>query len=439
MSSKKIWGLGLVILFLVLNSSCLFTRIDEIAMKARHYKTYTPREYFAPTQYIKAGDVDYAYVEKGKGPTVVLLHGGIVTFDLDKSLLINPYWDLVSDVVPPAALYTLVVALTANTTYGLAGVVAINEVIPARAQSLIHFGAISTINTWEYNFNQLAENLHVIALDLPGFGNSSKPDSRYTVPDMTKYLDSFLEAKGLDKVYLVGQDYSGLLAIDYSLTYPDKVAGLVLIAPYGTQSHPWYYPVHLIWHYPRWIARNMYRDKAARVDVWRNVLKRAGKRTYTRIFYKPESKLIEDTSSQYGRLIYNDNEQSRKFVNDIIKYKFDTNWINTKEFADELYATHLSLQDVGRKDYWGIWSLKDEERNDWITRVKLIQAPTLIMWGKFDPLIPPEEASYLDRAIPNSVATIYEKSSHYPMVEESEAFNADVTRFICGAAGTCAK
>jgi len=403
------------LLVLVLNAACVSTRIDEQLMKVRHYQPYQPREYFEPTQYISAGGIDYAYLEKGQGPTIILLHGGIVTFDIDKSFLVNPYWDFVSIIT------------------------GLGYVFPMRAQSLIHFGAISTINTWEFNFNELSEKFHVIALDLPGFGNSSKPDTRYTIPEMTQYLDQFIEAKGLKNFYLVGQDYSGLLAIDYALAFPDKVAGLVLISPYGTASHPFYYPVHLWWHYPRWIARNAYRGKAARVDIYRNVLKRAGKSTYQKLFYQPESKWTEDTSSQYGRLIYNDTEESKKFVDGIIKYKFETDWINTQEFADELYATHLSLQDVGRKDYWGIIAFRDEDRTDWITRVRLIKAPTLIIWGKYDPLISPEEAGYLDHVIPNSVVSVFEKSAHYPMVEESELFNAEIIRFACGTEGICSK
>jgi len=422
-SNKKIRGdfmkyksyCGLAILALgvfVLNTGCLFTRIDEQLMKARHYETYQPREYFEPVKYISAGGVDYAYIEKGEGPTVILLHGGIVTFDIGKSLEVNPYWD------------------------SLALLLGGGFIVPGRAQSLLHFGAISTINTWEYNFNELAKKFNVIALDLPGFGNSSKPDTRYTIPEMTVYLNQFLEAKGLKKVYLVGHDYSGLLAIDYALTYPEKISGLILIAPYGTESHPFYYPVHLVWHYPRWIARNLYRDKAGRVDIYRNVLNKKGESTYRKLFYKPESRLIEDTSSQYGRLIYNDNEQAKKFVDGIIKYKFESNWLNTREFADELIATHLSLQDVGRKDYWGIISLKDEKRTDWVTRVKFIQAPTLILWGKYDPLISVEEASYLDHVIPNSSLNVFEKSAHYPMVEESEEFNQQVLRFLSGVEAT---
>ncbi len=414
-SKKYLVGILSGMILMVFGAGCVTTRVDEQLMKIRHYQVYQPRQYFAPTQYLSAGGINYGYIEKGQGPTLILIHGGIVTYDIGQSFLAGPYWD------------------------SLAIITGLGYVFPLHSQSLIHLGAISTIDTWEYNFNQLSEKFHVIALDLPGFGNSSKPDTRYTVPEMTQYLNQFLEAKGLKKVILAGQDYSGLLAIDYTLTFPDRVAGLILISPYGTQSHPFYYPVHLWWHYPRWIARNAYRGKAARVDIYRNLLKRTGRSAYRKLFYEREYKLIENTSSPYGRLIYNDNEQSEKFVEGIIKYKFDSNWINTREFADELIATHLSLQDVGRKDYWGILTLKDENRTDWITRVKLIKSPTLIIWGRYDPLIKVEEAEYLDKVIPNSVMSVFNSSAQYPMVEQSDQFNTEVIRFICGLEGSCSK
>jgi len=404
---KKV-GLFFLTIFLVLTSSCLFTRIDELILEKREFKGDVPRTYFAPLRYISAGDIDYAYIEKGEGPTIILLHGGVVTYGLlDKSILVNPAWD----------------------TFSL--VLGANLLIPARAQSLIHFGAISTINTWEYNFEELSKHFRVIALDLPGFGASSKPDIRYTIPEMTELLNQFIEAKGLDKVVLVGQDFSGLVAIDYSLTYPEKVSGLVLVSPYGTISCP--YLVEHLWHYPRWISRNAYRDKAARVDIWRMALSRAGKNTYKKLFYRPESKLYEPSEYKTGRLIYNPSENARKFVEGIISYKFDTDWIESRDFVKELYAIHLALQDVKRKDYRAMITLKEEkDRTDWITRVKFIQAPTLIIWGKFDPIIPVKEAQYLDQAIPNSLLSVYEKSAHYPMVEEPEKFNKELIQFITG-------
>lgn len=263
----RIW-LVLFCSLVVFSSSCLWTRIDELERGRREYQTFKPKQYVEPLQYLSANNVNYAYIEKGQGPTVILIHGGVFTYDIYDSFLFNPYWDIFS-------------------------VVTINYIVPARAQSLLHFGAVSTIDTWQFNFETLAQKYDVIALDLPGFGASSKPDIQYAVSDMTQLLDQFIKAKGLKKVFLVGQDFSGLIAMDYALTFPDKVAGLVLVSPYGAESHRTMYPVQLLSHYPRWIARHLYRDKAGRVDLWRNALKVYGAQTYKKIFYMPPSKIYQ--------------------------------------------------------------------------------------------------------------------------------------------------
>jgi len=397
---------GMVLGIFCLGLSCVYTKIDSRKMKKRDYKEFSPKQYFEPIKYISADGVVYGYIEKGSGASLVLLHGGVVTYDFIDSYATTPFWDSAS---------ALLLA---------------NNVFPARAQSLIHFGAISTIDTWGYNFNELSKHFHCIALDLPGFGNSSKPDIGYTVPELSKLLNQFIEAKGLGSVILVGQDFSGLIAIDYAITYPDKVKGLVLVGAYGTVSKTL---GHVYWHYPGLTSKKAYREKAARVDLNRNTLKRNGKKAYTKLFFKPEAKWKEQSASKYGWLIYNNTEQAKDFVNNIASYKFDTDWTGTRDFTNELYATHLVLQDVLKKDYKGILYLRDEERADWITRVKLIKAPTLIIWGKFDPIISSLEAGYLNDAIPSSVLNIYEKSAHYPMVEEPEKFNNDIIRFFKGS------
>jgi len=403
-------GMSLGAALFVLQASCLYTRIDEQMIKRREFQTFKPKEYIEPTRYLTANGISYAYIEKGQGPTIILIHGGIFTYDIYDSMLFNPYWDAFS-------------------------LITLNYIWPARAQSLAHFGAVSTIDTWQYNFNALAEKFNVIALDLPGFGNSSKPDLRYTVPEMTQLLNQFLKAKDLKKVCLVGQDYSGLVAMDFALTYPDQVSALVLVSPYGAESHPFYYPIHLIYHYPRWIARHMYRDKAARVDLYRNLLNKYGGNTYQNLFYEQEPKIYENTSdkAKEERLIYNDTPEAEKFVGDIVKYKFESGWMKTREFTNELYAAHMALTDVKRKDYWGIIAMRDDNRSDWITRMRLLKAPTLIIRGKFDPVLSYEDAQYMNEVIPNSNLSTYLMSAHYPMVEEPAKFNQDLIQFLGGA------
>jgi pimeloyl-ACP methyl ester carboxylesterase len=72
----------------------------------------------------------------------------------------------------------------------------------------------------------------VIAVDLPGFGDSVKPlraayDARYFARVMTDVLD----ALGIDRAHLIGNSMGGRIALELALTDPDRVDRLVLLAP----------------------------------------------------------------------------------------------------------------------------------------------------------------------------------------------------------------
>jgi 3-oxoadipate enol-lactonase len=61
-----------------------------------------------------------------------------------------------------------------------------------------------------------------------------------------------------------------------------------------------------------------------------------------------------------------------------------------------------------------------------------INAPTLIVWGKHDVLLPPTDAELLDRVIPNSKAVVLQKSGHIPQIEQPHEFNQSLHDFLSG-------
>jgi pimeloyl-ACP methyl ester carboxylesterase len=72
----------------------------------------------------------------------------------------------------------------------------------------------------------------VHALDLPGFGSSSKParaayDARYFARATLSYMD----AMGIGRAHLVGNSMGGRVAIELALAHPDRVQALSLLCP----------------------------------------------------------------------------------------------------------------------------------------------------------------------------------------------------------------
>lgn len=97
---------------------------------------------------------------------------------------------------------------------------------------LLH-GYGESLTTWRAVFDPLSRNAKVVALDLPGFGGSAKPDVPYSLPAQTERLSRFLDAWTAGPIVLVGHSMGGELAAALALARPDRVKLLVLIAPAG--------------------------------------------------------------------------------------------------------------------------------------------------------------------------------------------------------------
>jgi pimeloyl-ACP methyl ester carboxylesterase len=77
----------------------------------------------------------------------------------------------------------------------------------------------------------LATDYRVIAPDLPGFGVADKPLASYSAEWFGRWLEEFCDALGLDRFFLLGNSLGGRIAIEGGLMMPDRVRGLLLLAP----------------------------------------------------------------------------------------------------------------------------------------------------------------------------------------------------------------
>ncbi len=75
----------------------------------------------------------------------------------------------------------------------------------------------------------LAPHARTIAPDFPGWGESDRPLTAYTVDFYHRFLEDFLAALGLERVTLVTHSMGGLIGSSFALTHPERVAGLVTV------------------------------------------------------------------------------------------------------------------------------------------------------------------------------------------------------------------
>jgi pyruvate dehydrogenase E2 component (dihydrolipoamide acetyltransferase) len=97
---------------------------------------------------------------------------------------------------------------------------------------LIH-GFGGDLDNWLFNLDSLAESNEVIALDLPGHGQSSLTVAEPSVDGLASFVWSFLDVIGVDSAALIGHSMGGAVVARMAGQQPERVAGLVLIAPAG--------------------------------------------------------------------------------------------------------------------------------------------------------------------------------------------------------------
>jgi pimeloyl-ACP methyl ester carboxylesterase len=101
---------------------------------------------------------------------------------------------------------------------------------PAGASPIVlAHGLSSNAHIWDAVAPRLAERHRVVALDQRGHGLSDKPDEGYAFESIVADLRALIEALALERPVLVGHSWGGNVAVQYAATYPDDVAGLVLV------------------------------------------------------------------------------------------------------------------------------------------------------------------------------------------------------------------
>jgi 3-oxoadipate enol-lactonase len=99
---------------------------------------------------------------------------------------------------------------------------------------LIHAG-VADSSMWDEQFSVFAQHYRVIRYDIRGFGKSeiaAGPNSNHgDVAALFKHLD-------IEKAHIIGISFGGLIALDFTLAYPEMVADLILVTPSISGDQP---------------------------------------------------------------------------------------------------------------------------------------------------------------------------------------------------------
>jgi pimeloyl-ACP methyl ester carboxylesterase len=212
---------------------------------------------------------------------------------------------------------------------------------------------------WALLIPSFSREYRVISFDNRGTGQSDKPDIPYTMKMMADDAKGLLDAIGIDLAHVFGVSMGGMIAQEFALNYPDKVISLMLGCTQcgGTET---------IQPTPEALA----------------------------FLFSPEmAKLsVEERARQTAPWLW-----TKEFINN-----------NTK--AVELYVEITSRYPTPTHGF--ACQAKAIMAHDTYERLPQITAPTLVIAGNADRLIPAENSKILASRIPNAELVILENAGH---------------------------
>jgi pimeloyl-ACP methyl ester carboxylesterase len=101
---------------------------------------------------------------------------------------------------------------------------------PTNRTVLLVHGTYSSLQTWDDWVDELADEYHLVRLDLPGFGlTGPRERGEHTVGELVRLVGLFCDELGLDSVAFAGNSLGGGIGLRLAVERPDLLSGLILL------------------------------------------------------------------------------------------------------------------------------------------------------------------------------------------------------------------
>jgi len=230
--------------------------------------------------------------------------------------------------------------------------------------------------------NALADHYRVVAIDLPGFGESDKPiGAPYDAPWFARSVFAAMDALGVEHAHIAGNSMGGRVAIEAGLTDRDRIGGLLLLSP------------ALAW---------------LRARPWAPIVRAL----------RPELGLLQPAP--------------RPVVEAMVRRLVPAGnggW--TSAGIDEFLRAYLTRS--GRAAFYAAARniYLDEPHGDagfW-TRLRSLESDSLFVWGRHDRLVPIAFMKHVEKALPRA-RHVELSCGHVPQVERPQETHAAIRKFL---------
>ena len=232
---------------------------------------------------------------------------------------------------------------------------------------------VSAYANWDRTIPALGQQFHAMAIDVAGFGYTEVPeDAEFNLDYWVHHVISFLDAKKLDKVHLLGNSFGGGLALAVTARHPERVDRVVLMGSAGTKFEV---P-------PDFNAGFGYRGKKEDLEV----------------------------------LLKNFTLDPPSITQEMVDLRFDT--FNRPGY-DKIFA---KLFPGSREEKMNALITPDE-------RIAEIKTPTLLVHGREDRVVPKETSLHISSLISGSELHIFGQCGHWSHRDKEDRFLRLITEF----------
>lgn len=234
----------------------------------------------------------------------------------------------------------------------------------------------SSKEPWIAMMDYFGKTYHVIAPDLPGFGENKIADGlEYKIPDQVERLDKFLGAIDVDKFHLIGVSMGGYISLYYASVYQNKLLSLAIMDAAGvTSPKQSYYVKHLM--------------------------------------ETKENLLVPEDVEGFGKMM------------EIVYH-------NPPEVPDHFAEYFIEVRKKRLKEenllFQGLMKSLEVPLEP---RLTAIEAKTLIMWGDKDRIIDISSIPVFEKGIKNHQTVIFKEIGHAPFREAPMKTNKAYEKFL---------
>ena len=244
---------------------------------------------------------------------------------------------------------------------------------------LLH-GSNASLYTWRPWVQRLSPTFRVVTMDLPGHGlTGAVPSGDYSAQGMVEFVKAVTDKLNLPKFALGGNSMGGGIAAQFAETYPDRVTQLILVDAGGLPT--------------RQGDKIPLAFRLARIPVLNQIL----------LYVTPRSLVVEG-------------------LNDAIVHKA----IITDAMIDQYWDfARMAGSRAATRDRFAL--PQDHFVAD---HISAIRAPTLILWGEEDHLVPVASGHAYAKDIPGARLIVYPATGHVPQEEVPDQSAGDVKAFL---------